>query len=270
MTRIAGCWRLWVPAALVIMSTALSLQPAWAQQNGTAQCNQFVFQNTLPLLQTANRYNPNGVYPYGFGPVAQPFATTPAEYGLYSVPPPTLSAYSTVPIVAGQPGLGGLPALTPPDLGSLVPPSPYLPAQYSADAIMQQLQSDGTWDRLTATERADWLTRIANVARDQAAYQRDTVVSQRDTMLIQWGIQRDVFNAAIAARRAAYDLSNTVQGLARGWRDSYTSYASQVQSLLSSTCNTTTGQPPTTETLADLALRCRTTTPFDPQCVLVR
>jgi hypothetical protein len=265
----------------VLALAGLSAQPAQAQLLTNAQCQQYITQNVVPLLQNANRYNPNGVAPGGWAPVVQPFATNPAEYGLYSVPSPWIAGYAATPTYPQVPGenpaaasvMPGVPV--PPDLGAYAPTDDGLSPELSATAILDTLRSSGALDRMSDTDRADWLVRLANLQRDQANFRRDVANSQRDTVLAQFAIQRDAYNAAIAARRAAYDLSNNVQNLSRGWRDTYTSYASVALNLLSTTCNPngttgtgTTGTAP--PNLAQLALQCRTINPFDPNCVLVR
>jgi hypothetical protein len=271
----------WVSGLVLLALAGLSAQPAQAQQMTNPQCQQYITQNVVPLLQNANRYNPNGVSPGGWAPVVQPFATNPAEYGLYPVTAPWVAGYAATPFnpqvsgdnTAATSVMPGAPV--PPDLGAYAPTDAGLSPELSATAILETLRSSGALDRMSDTDRADWLMRLANLQRDQANYRRDVSNSQRDTVLAQFAIQRDAYNAAIAARRAAYDLSNNVQNLARGWRDTYTSYASVALNLLSTTCNPNAvtgagaaGAAPTN--MAQLALNWRTTTPFDPNCVLVR
>src|SRR5205085_9600882 len=118
--------------------------------------------------------NPGGIAPVGYWPLMQPFGTSPNEavYTAY----PTQSYYygyatpgwaQRNPTVypGAYPGNSVLPGLYPPDLTSQVgsDPNPTL----TSGGILERLQSDGTFDRLSPTEQADWLFRLASLQRDE-------------------------------------------------------------------------------------------------------
>ena len=126
---------------------------------GFAACQQLIFQTLRPAIDTANRFNPGGIFPVGYWPLTQPFGSSPNEtvYTGY----PTTSYYSSyaVPGWAQQnpmlypgayPQNSVLPGLYPPDLTSQVGAQPN--ASLTSAAILQRLQSDGTFDRLSPTE----------------------------------------------------------------------------------------------------------------------
>jgi hypothetical protein len=205
---------------------------------GQAQCQDLILRQTLPLLQYASRFSPGGVFPYGFGPLAQPFATSPAEGAVWGYPQTAYYASYAYPAYAqmrpglypaGYPQASVYPLAYPPEMPPPVPsvePNP----QLSSAAILQVLQSDGTWDQLTSAERANFLLQLAALQQSE--------IGQR---IAQAGLQQNAQASVMNARRMPYDLSVAFQSNARDWFQSYVLYASTVQNLLAQTCNTTTG-----------------------------
>jgi hypothetical protein len=195
-----------------------------------------VLQNTLPLLQLASRFTPGGVFPVGYGPLAQPFATSPIEganaypavgyYNSYAQPPWGMQRPAVYP--SGYPQASVYPQLYP-DGGVPVPAVDPNPALSSA-GILDVLQRDGTFDQLTSGERANFLLQLAALQQSE--------IGQR---IAQAGLQQNAQTATLNTRRAPYDLSVAYQANSRDWFQSYVLYAATVQNLIASTCNTNTG-----------------------------
>jgi len=199
-----------VAGLFVLAWTLVPLQSVQAQGQADP-CQQLAFQATAPVLQAANRFNPGGVFPVGYAPLGQPFATNPYEGALYGYPSPSYYAGSTAP--------------------ALAPGAPTDP-QFSARAIFSQMLQDGTWDQLGASDRATLVVQLANLDVSQATERREAQA------------------AVLAQRRAPFELAALYQSIARDWRDSYTFYGQAVQSLAQSTCTPPNGQtvvsPPNT------------------------
>jgi len=233
----------WVSLALVLVFAVAGIgaESAHAQTPvGTSNCQQLIWNTVRPVLDTGNRFNPGGIYPVGYWPLTQPFGSSPNEAVYTGYPTQALYSSYAVPdwaqrnpgIYAGAyPQSGVLPGLYPPDLTSTMGTDPN-PALTSA-GILQRLQNDGTFDRLSPTEQADWMFRLASLQRDE--------INQRFT---QASLQQNAENTMLNLRRAPIDLSLTMQDRARNWRDSYSLYASTLQNLVSTTCNNNTGGVP--------------------------
>jgi hypothetical protein len=221
-------------AALIV---GLSPGAASAQTPpGSAACQDQVLQNTTPLLQLASRFSPGGVFPAGYAPLAQPFATNPNE-GANAYPAVGYyNSYAQPPWAAQRPGLypNGYPQASVypqlyPDGGVPVPAVDPNPALSSA-GILAVLQGDGTFDQLTSGERANFLLQLAALQQSE--------VGQR---IAQAGLQQNAQTATLNTRRAPLDLSIAMQANSRDWFQSYVLYAATVQNLVASTCNTNTG-----------------------------
>ena len=150
------------------MIVGLSPGAASAQTaHGAAACSAQVLQNTLPLLQLASRFTPGGIFPIGYAPLAQPFATNPMEganayaavghYNSYAQPPWAVQRPGLYP--SGYPQASVYPQLYPdPDVSiPAIDPNPAL----SSAGILNILQRDGTFDQLTSGERANLLLQLA-------------------------------------------------------------------------------------------------------------
>jgi hypothetical protein len=209
-------------ALLVIPGT----QTAHAQISPA--CGNQILNTVLPVLQSANRFNPGGIFPAGYWPLTQPFGSNPNEavYTGY----PTSAYYSSyaVPGWAQQnpqlypgayPQNSVLPGLYPPDLTGQVGAQPN--GDLTSAAILQRLQSDGTFDRLSPTEQADWLFRLASLQRDE--------INQRFT---QASLQQNAENTVLNLRRAPIDVSIALQNRASDWRNAYNNYASTLALVL--------------------------------------
>ena len=176
-----------------------------------AQCQDQVLQNTLPLLQTASRFSPSGVFPAGYAPLAQPFATNPAEGALWGYPAvPYYASYAQPPWAQQRPGLypSGYPQASVypqlyPDSGVPVPAVDPNPALSSA-GILDLLMRDGTFEQLTSGERANFLLQLAALQQSE--------IGQR---IAQAGLQQNAQTATINTRRAPFDLSVAYQANSR-------------------------------------------------------
>jgi hypothetical protein len=226
----------------IILAAALivGLSPGAASAQtapGAATCQDQVLQNTAPLLQMASRFTPSGVFPVGYAPLAQPFATNPMEganaypaaayYNSYAQPPWGQARPGIYP--SGYPQASVYPQLYP-ESGIPIPaidPNPSL----SSAGILEVLQRDGTFDQLTSGERANFLLQLAALQQSE--------VGQR---IAQAGLQQNAQTATLNTRRAPYDLSVAYQANSRDWFQSYVLYAATVQNLVASTCNPNTGQ----------------------------
>lgn len=248
------------------------LVPTTAHAQGTtsnAACQQLIFASTLPLLQYATRFTPSGFFPYGFAPLAQPFATNPFEGALYGYPGPAYyTSYATpgfaqrhpMLYAAGYPQASVYPELYP-------PPGVPVPAlqpnqELSSAAILEQLRRDGTWDQLTSTERANFLLQLASL--------QQTEIGQR---IAQASLQQNAQANIINLRRVPFELSATYQTNARDWFQSYVLYAQVLQNLLQATCNPTTGTiglSPFGGSLTNLAFFCASNTLNLPICAGLR
>ncbi|HLH23194.1 MAG TPA: hypothetical protein VK066_11765 [Chloroflexota bacterium] len=225
----------------IILAAALivGLSPGAASAQtapGTAACQDQVLQNTLPLLQLASRFTPSGIFPVGYAPLSQPFATSPFEganaypapayYNSYAQPPWALQRPDLYP--SGYPQASVYPQLYP-DGGVPIPavdPNPEL----SSANILDTLQRDGTFDQLTSGERANFLLQLAALQQSE--------VGQR---IAQAGLQQNAQTAVLNTRRLPYDLSIAMQSNSRDWFQSYVLYAATVQNLVAAGCNTNTG-----------------------------
>jgi hypothetical protein len=186
----------------------------------------------------ASRFTPSGVFPQGFAPLAQPFATNPAEYALWGHPQHSYySSYAQPAFARAQPGLyphgypqaSVYPQMFPADMPPPVPavePNPVL----SSAAILESLQRDGTFDQLTSGERANFLLQLAALQQSE--------IGQR---IAQAGLQQNSQANVLNMRRVPLDLSVAYQSNARDWFESYVFYASTIQNLISTACNNTTG-----------------------------
>jgi hypothetical protein len=247
-------------------------------QTTTAQpnvCRQLLFQNVLPILSQANRFNPGGVFPVGWAPLAQPFATNPSEFSIYGYPydayykgyqapsysnstapwlgsttgypPPSRISGGAVPTYAMPPAgmMPGMPgqdmAMMPPPPPSPSPPPPPPPppsptpsaelnSEFSSSAIWSTLRSSGAWDRLTPTEQADWMFRLAQLQNQE--------LSQR---LQQTQLNQSAEVSYQNTRRVPYDLSTSYQDRSRNWRDSYSLYAQTMMNFIQNACDPSTG-----------------------------
>jgi len=209
-------------------------------------------QQTLPILHVANRFGPGGLAGAGYAPLGQPFVNNPNEYTLYGGPQLAYQMNYVAPSYGyGQLPLAAMPPAGPPPApngyagnggnggngGNSADPngqSPFAtmppaatnaygdsaPAPGSATALVQQMLRDGTLDQLTPSERA-------------------TVVTQMATL------EQTAARNLVEMRRVPYDLAALFQQSSRGWRDSYTLYASVVQGLFQNTCAATNPLPPT-------------------------
>jgi len=253
----------------IILAAALivSLSPGAASAQtttGTAACQDQILQNTVPLLQLASRFTPGGVFPVGYGPLAQPFATSPIEganaypapayYNSYAQPPWAMQRPGLYP--SGYPQASVYPQLFPGD-GVPVPavdPNPAL----SSSAILDLLQRDGTFDQLTSGERANFLLQLAALQQSE--------LGQR---IAQAGLQQNALTATLNTRRAPYDLSIAMQANSRDWFQSYVLYAATVQNLVAAACNGNTGGLGSGTTslgignITNLSAFCRTATGLD-------
>jgi hypothetical protein len=214
-------WRPRILAAVAIALTLGTSQAAPAQAQTPNNCLGLIYQTVAPILNQANRYTPGGAFPYGHAPLAQPFGTNPQEYAIWGYPGQAYyGSYTARPGAAPfGPGMGAAP----------VPELP--PEQLTPTAIMQHLIDSGTWDRLSPTDQADWLMRLAGLQRDQFSQYLGLANLQRES-------QRDLANI----RRIPYDLSERYQERAQQWRASYGFTADAVRNLLTATCNPATGQ----------------------------
>lgn len=260
--------RSWIVRTAAVLCGLLPVT-AQAQTSGTnAACQALIFQGTVPLLQYATRYSPSGLQPYGFAPLAQPFATNPAEGALYGYPQQAYySSYAQPGFAqrnprlypAGYPQASVYPEQYPPLTGVPVPavePDPTL----SSAAILDQLRSDGTFNQLTSTERANFLLQLASL--------QQTEIGQR---IAQAGLQQNAQANVINSRRVPFELSATYQSNARDWFQSYVLYASVVQNLLQATCNNNVAAGGnnglfTGGNLPNLALFCASNTLNLPLC----
>lgn len=202
--------RLLLGALLVMTASLVPVSTADAQVSPS--CQNLILGSVLPPLNAANRFAPGGQFPVGYAPMTQPWGTSPIEGAL------------TWPV----PGFAGGP---PPNLNQIPDPNP----AFSASSIYQALQRDGAWDRLSPTEQADWLTRLANVAA-----QESNILAQqwqeRATFAQQMReAQRDQLNQ----RRIAVDVSIAMQERSRGWRDSLSNYANVMLALTNTVCPAT-------------------------------
>ncbi|HLI25635.1 MAG TPA: hypothetical protein VKZ60_01105 [Chloroflexota bacterium] len=255
-----------------IAALLTGLLPTMVHAQGTTSntaCQQLIFASTLPLLQYATRFSPSGFFPYGYAPLAQPFATNPFEGALYGYPSaayytsyalPGFAARRPMLYPAGYPQASVYPELYPPD-GVPVPavqPDPEL----SSSAILEQLRRDGTWDQLSSTERANFLMQLASL--------QQTEIGQR---IAQASLQQNAQANIINSRRVPFELSATYQSNARDWFQSYLLYAQVLQNLLQATCNPSTGTvglTPFGGSLTSLAFFCAFNTLNLPICAGLR
>jgi hypothetical protein len=215
---------------LAVFALALGfvpLQSAQAQGQMPNQCQNTIFQAVFPLISEANRFSPSGVFPQGYGPLTQPFGTSPTEGAIWGYPQQAYySGYVArpyaLPSVPGAPSISYQPGTVPLQL----PPDELTPS-----AIMQFLIDSGTWDRLGSTEQADWLMRLAGLQRDQFSQYLGLANLQRDS-------QRDL----VSVRRAPFEIAERYQERAQQWRASYGFTADALRNLLQTTCNPGTGQ----------------------------
>jgi hypothetical protein len=225
----------WFLAFLALACALVPVGPVRAQQSNN--CGPLLMQAVAPILRLANRYYPGGVFPYGYAPLTQPFVPNPAEYTLYGYPQQGyLSGYAAPPLLGA--------------LGALVAPVDANP-RLSAQAVLDELQRDGTWDRLSTLERAEWLFRLASLQRDEFMERIAVANLQREA-------QRDL----VTIRRTPYDLAQAYQDRARTWHDSYVLAAQVTLNLLQAACNPATGTVPgligpVPLDLVNLALLCR-------------
>src|SRR5688500_9606441 len=201
----------WTIVLAGLIVSLLPLQSAQAQTPNN--CGSLIFRSVPPILQAANNFGPSGVYPAGIAPLAQPFATNPNEYLLYGYPGVAYSgsyqARQPGPMGPfGSPGLGFVPTPTPDPAVVAQPP----PEALTAAGIMQHLIDSGTWDRLSATDQAEWLVRLSNIQRDQ---QRDLVNQYLGIANLQREAQRDLANI----RRIPFDLAERYQERLADWRN---------------------------------------------------
>ncbi len=242
----------WLSALLGVVFLVTGSQAAYAQNinsppgtggtsaAGFSACQQLIFRTLLPAIQTANSFNPGGIFPVGYWPLTQPFGSSPNETAYTGYPTSAYYSSYAVPGWAQQnpqlypgayPQNSVLPGLYPPDLTSQVGDQP--DPQLTSSAILQRLQSDGTWDRLSPTEQADWLFRLASLQRDE--------INQRFT---QASLQQNAENTMLNLRRAPIDVSIALQNRASDWRNAYTNYIGVLSGILQNTCNTSTGGVP--------------------------
>lgn len=227
----------WVVAIAAVLASLAPGQAAHAQAPNA--CQNLIFQAVFPMLQAANNFGPSGVYPAGFAPLVQPFATNPAEYSLYGYPGVAYyGGYAArVMVPPGMPyGLGSLvppaPAAPLPDPASVVAPPP---EPLTAAGIMRHLIESGAWERLSATDQAEWLVRLSNIQRDQ---QRDLFFQYLGLANLQREAQRDLANI----RRIPFDLAERYQERLSDWRFAYAFSADSLRNLLAAVCSPTTGQ----------------------------
>jgi len=214
----------------------VGLSPGAASAQLTPSCQDQVLQNTTPLLSLASRFSPSGVFPAGYAPLSQPFATNPNE-GANAFPAVGYyNSYAQPPWAAQRPGLypNGYPQASVypqlyPDGGVPIPAVDPNPALSSA-GILAVLQGDGTFDQLTSGERANFLLQLAALQQSE--------VGQR---IAQAGLQQNAQTATLNTRRAPYDLSIAMQANSRDWFQSYVLYAATVQNLTAASCNGNTG-----------------------------
>jgi hypothetical protein len=231
----------WLFAALSAALLLATGSPTYAQTPvGQSNCQQLIWQNVAPALMQGNQFTPGGMFPVGYAPLMQPFGINPNEpaYSAYA----TTAYYSSYAVPgwaqrnpgqypAAWPGSGALPGLYPPDLTATLgtDPNPAL----TSGGILGRMQSDGTWDRLSPTEQADWMFRLASLQRDE--------INQRFT---QASLQQNAENTMLNLRQAPIQLALTAQDRSRNGRDSMSLYAATLQILVNSSCNTTTAECP--------------------------
>jgi hypothetical protein len=206
--RVAPAVHRWLFIAAVLGLGLIPVQPAEAQTTTSPACQQFIAQSMIPILATANRYNPSGVFPIGAAPMMQPFATNPGEYLAYGYPQ---QAYQGAYAFPNDPTVG-IPTDQDPRL--------------TAAAILDRLQGDGTLDQMSPNERA---TVLASLAGTQA---------QEDAQNIARANLRTTAQRNLAEiRRIPYDLSAITQANLRNWRDSYNLSAQTGLAVLQAACN---------------------------------
>ncbi len=243
MTRERGQLRRWLFAVAALATSLAPVQVVQAQQTATnLACQQFILQQVAPVLAVANNFNPNGVWPVGFAPLGQPFVANPFEGALYGYPrqayylsyvgpyrawprpqPVPLAGGYPPPMAYPAPAMAGY-AAPPPDLGSLVPSVDGDP-QLSSAAILARVQSDGTLDQMSPSERASFLISLAQLQQSE--------ISQR---LQQATLQQNAMVNMVNIRRVPFDLASAFQERAHNWRDSYTFYASTLLAMLQAVC----------------------------------
>jgi hypothetical protein len=239
----------WVSALLALAFLVTTSTQATQAQNinappgtggttaaGFAACQQLIFSTLRPVIESANRFNPGGIFPVGYWPLTQPFGSSPNETAYTGYPTSAYYSSYAVPGWAQQnpmlypgayPQNSVLPGLYPPDLTSQVGAEPN-PTLTSA-AILQRLQSDGTFDRLSPTEQADWLFRLSSLQRDE--------INQRFT---QASLQQNAENTMLNLRRAPIDVSIALQNRASDWRNAYINYANTLSNITTNLCNAST------------------------------
>jgi hypothetical protein len=208
--------RRWTLATILLGVLAWPAGGVQAQQNTPNACTPLFAQTVLPMLQYASSYYPGGAGPYGYGPLAQPFGTNPREFALYGYPQQAYFANYAVPYPPPAPDANV----------SSTQPDP----QLSAQAVLAQLQSDGTWDRLSTLERADWLYRLGQLQQ-----------SEREQEINQAQLQRQAQIDLVNIRRVPFDLAQAYQNAARNWHDSYVFAAQTTLNALQAACNPATG-----------------------------
>jgi len=206
--RVAPAVHRWLLIAVVFGICLVPVQPAEAQTTTSPACQQLIAQSLIPVLGTANRYNPSGVFPIGAAPMMQPFATNPGEYLAYGYPQ---MAYQGAYAFPNDPTVG-----IPTEQDS----------RLTAAAILDRLQGDGTLSQMSPNERA---TVLASLAGTQA---------QEDAQNIARANLRSTSQRNLAEiRRIPYDLSAITQANLRNWRDSYNLSAQTALGVLQAACN---------------------------------
>jgi hypothetical protein len=227
--------RPWLLGALALVSGLVPSHPAEAQ---TTACQQAALQTVTPLLATANNFNPSGVFPVGFAPLNQPFATNASEYALYGYPVPGYAAGGARPPYSVGYPRGFPPAVMPVDssptdpatASALAPPDPRL----TASAILDRALSDGTFQALSPDQQTALQVQLGQLQQSETA--------QR---VAQANLQQQAVVNMVNTRRVPFDLAAQYQERARNWHDSYTLYAQTALNLVQATCNPSTGLPAT-------------------------
>jgi hypothetical protein len=241
--------RRWSLVALLLGVLAAPAGVAQAQQGTPNACAPLFAQTVLPMLQYANSYYPGGAGPYGYGPLAQPFGTNAPGYPPNGYPQlANFASYSTPYPPAGAGAVpAAAPAAMPPTAGAASAPATSPDPQLTADAVLAQLQSDGTWDRLSTLERADWMYRLAQLQQAEIGQQ-----------INQGQLQRQAEIDMVNIRRVPFDLAQSYQNAARNWHDSYVFAAQTALNALQASCNPITGTVPGAGASGNLGQFCAT------------
>jgi hypothetical protein len=185
-----GYVRKWTFVALALAFSLLPASAAQAQNTSPAACQNFIARTMFPALAAANAFGPSGVYPVGYAPLNQPFATDPSTI-TWGYPQTAMLSYFN--------------PVGPPQL-----PDPSL----SAASILQTAQGNGALDAMAPDQQVNLMIQLAQL---QNTEQSNRIQSQ--------AVRQNAAVDMVNIQRVQYDLAQNAQDRSRNWRESYAFYA---------------------------------------------